>query len=375
MVGLFRLPGAHTGSGLWLLLLALPLLLHPTAAQAAEVPTVVVEQAREAEIIRQVPLSGTVTSARVSRLSSEVSGQVESLKVDFGDRVEAGDLLLVLDSEIGKWEYQASQALAEQLRAELADAKRRYADAQRLRKQSSISENEIQLRQAEVEIKAAALKRQQAEEQRQQARFERHLVRAPFDGVISDKLTEVGEWVSPGSSVLELVALDTLYADFSAPQIFYPLIDDNSRITLSLDALPERQFEGTIEVVVPVNDRSARTFMLRVSLHSVDADMIPGMSVNGLLQVSSSRQGIVVSRDAVLRYPDGRITVWVVREADGKFQAFERRVTTGHGFDGLIEIREGLEAGDTVVVEGNEALEADQAVRIEKRQREEEGEG
>jgi len=375
MVGLFRLPGVHTGRGLWLLLLALPLFLQQTAAQAAEVPTVMVEQAREAKIIRQVPLSGTVTSARVSRLSSEVSGQVASLKVDFGDRVKAGDVMLVLDSEISKWEYQASQAQTEQLRAELTDAKRRYADAQRLRKQSSISENEIQLRQAEVEIKAAALKRQQAEEQRQQARFERHLVRAPFAGVISDKLTEVGEWVSPGSSVLELVALDTLYADFSVPQIFYPLIDDSSRITLSLNALPERQFEGTIDVVVPVNDRSARTFMLRVLLDSMDADMIPGMSVNGLLQVSSSQQGIVVSRDAVLRYPDGRITVWVVREADGKFQAFERSVSTGHGFDGLVEIREGLEAGDTVVVEGNEALEADQKVRIEQRQREVKGEG
>lgn len=367
MPDLFRAPPARVRPRLWAWPLAILLLLNLTATRAAEAPTVVVEQARETEIVRQVPLSGTVTSAKVSRLSAEISGQVESIRVDFGDRVEAGEVLLMLDSEIGKWAYQASQAQTEQLRAELSDARRRYQDAQRLRKQNSISENEIQLRKAEVEIKAAALKRQEAEEQRQQARFARHVVRAPFNGVISDKLTEEGEWVDPGTTVLELVGLDTLHADFSVPQAFYPLINDNSRITLTLDALSERQFEGRIDTVVPVNDRSARTFMLRVLFDSVDVNIIPGMSVNGLLQLSADRHGIVVSRDAVLRYPDGRVTVWVVREQEDGLRVVERRVTTGHGFDGQVEIREGIKAGDTVVVEGNEALEANQAVRIESR--------
>lgn len=366
MLGSFNPAGRCTDARGWLLLLALSLPLYP-AATLAEAPAVVVEQAREAAIIRQTPLSGTITSVRVSRLSSEISGQVAMLKVDIGDRVEAGDTLLVLDNDLGKWEYQASQALTEQLRAELADAKRRYADAQRLRKQSSISENEIQLRRAEVDIKSAALKRQQAEEQRQRTRFERHVLRAPFAGVISDKMTEVGEWVEPGSSVLELVAMDTLYADFSVPQIFYPLIDDSSRVTLMLDALPEQQLEGTIDVVVPVNDPSARTFVLRVRFNSERTDIIPGMSVNGVLQVPTAERGIVVSRDAVLRYPDGRITVWVVRERDGQFQVVERKVTTGHGFDGRIEIREGIETGDRVVVEGNEALESSQVVQVRQR--------
>jgi membrane fusion protein, multidrug efflux system len=367
MSGLLRVSTARVGTSSWLFLLALLPLLHPAVARAAEAPTVVVEKAREVDVVRQVPLSGTVTSARVSRLSPEISGQVASLKVDFGDRVEAGDELLVLDSEIGKWEYQASQAQTEQLRAELVDAKRRYADAQLLRERNTISENEIQLRKAEVAIREATLKRQEAEEKQQQARLEQHVLRAPFGGVISDKRTEVGEWVVPGTAVLELVSLDTLHADFSVPQAFYPHINDDTRITLTLDAVTERQFEGRIDAVVPVNDRSARTFMLRVLFDSINADIIPGMSVSGLLQVSSKRRGIVVSRDAVLRYPDGRITVWVVHERDGKLQAIERRVTTGHGFDGVVEIREGLEAGDIVVVEGNEALEADQAIRIEQR--------
>lgn len=336
-------------------------------ALAAEAPKVVTEKAREMEILHQVPLSGTVTSARVSRLSTEVSGQVESMRVDLGDHVKADEVLLALDSEIGQWEHQASQALTEQLRAELSDARRRYEDAQRLRKQNSIPENEIQLRQAEVQIRAAALKRQQAEEKKQQARIERYLLRAPFDGVISDKLTEVGEWIAPGTPVLELVALDTLYADFAVPQQYYRLINENSQITLTLDALAQQQFEGRIERVVPVNNPDARTFMLRVLFKQPDTYITPGMSVDGLLQLSSRVRGVVVSRDAVLRYPDGRVTVWVVNEEDDGFRVSEQIVTTGHGFNGLVEIREGIDAGDRLVVEGNEALQAGQQVRIEPR--------
>lgn len=345
----------------WMLLV----LVFP--AMAVEAPKVMTEMAREMEILRQVTLSGTVTSARVSRLSAEVSGQVDSLQVDFGDRVEAGEILLKLDSEMGKWEYNASQALTEQMHAELNDARRRYEDAQRLRKQNSISENEIQLRQAELQIKASALKRQQAEEKKQQARFERYVLRAPFDGVISDKMTEVGEWIEPGTPVLELVALDILHADFAVPQQFYRLINKNSRITLTLDALAQQQFEGRIHRVVPVNNPDVRTFMLRVQFVQPDAHITPGMSVDGLLQLSTRERGVVVSRDAVLRYPDGRVTVWVVNQESGRFNVTERIVTTGHGFDGLVEIREGINAGDRLVVEGNEALQTSQEVRIEPR--------
>lgn len=361
----FRVPSGCAWALLWSL--AVITLLMPCMAKAAEPPRIVVEKAREMDILRQVPLSGTVTSARVSRLSPEISGQVAKLEVDFGDRVEAGQALLHLDDAISQWDYRASQALTRQLRAELADAERRYADAQRLRKQNSISENEILLRKAEVEIKAAALKRQEAEEQQQKVRYERHVVRAPFAGVISEKLTEIGEWVEPGTPVLELVAMNTLHADFAVPQQFYRLIDQNSQITLTLDALGRQRFEGRIETVVPVNDPSARTFMVRVLFKKQDEQITPGMSVNGVLQVSSRERGVAVSRDAVLRYPDGRITVWVVSEQDGNYTVAERRVSTGHGFDGMLEIREGIQAGETVVVEGNEALQDGQQVRIELR--------
>ncbi len=350
----------------WLIPALLLLLLSNTALAASErTPLVIVSTAQTETVIRQVPLTGTVTSARVAQLSAEVSGQVESIRIEVGDRVKTGDTLLQLDREIEQFTLQGLQAGTEQARAQLADARRRYQDAEQLRQQKSISVNELRLLQAEVEVNAAALKRQLAEERRQQARVERHTLKAPFAGVISERSTEVGEWIEPGNPVMTLVAIDDLRIDFRVPQEFYTRIDQQSRISVTLDALPDKEFEGRIETVVPVSDPSSRTFIMHVRVDETGTRMTPGMSVHGQLQLNTGREGVVVSRDALLRYPDGRVTVWVVDPGSEPTTVTEKRVKTGHGFNGQVTIREGIQAGDVVVVQGNESLQEGQQVSIQ----------
>jgi membrane fusion protein (multidrug efflux system) len=331
-------------------------------------PLVVVKTAQTEAVITQVPLTGTVTSARVSRLSTEVGGQVEAVNVEVGDRVETGAALIELDREIEQLVVVALQASIRQASAELADAKRRYQDARRLREQKNISENELRLREAEVEVDGAMLKQKQAELQRQQARVERHTLRAPFSGLISERLTEAGEWIEPGRPVLTLVAIDELRIEFRVPQEFYSGINPQSTLSVTLDALPELEFDGTIDAVVPVSDPSSRTFLIHVKVDSGDARLTPGMSVHGKLNLTTGRQGVVISRDAILRYPDGRVTVWVINPDSEPPTVSEKRVIAGDGFNGLIPIREGIQADDVIVVRGNESLQEGQQVRIQRRE-------
>jgi len=331
-------------------------------------PLVVVKTAQTEAVITQVPLTGTIISARVSRLSTEVGGQVEVVNVEVGDHVETGASLIELDREIEQLVVVALQASIRQASAELADAKRRYQDARRLREQKNISENELRLREAEVEVDGAMLKQKQAELQRQQARVERHTLRAPYSGLISERLTEAGEWIEPGRPVLTLVAIDELRIEFRVPQEFYSGINPQSTLSVTLDALPELEFDGTIDAVVPVSDPSSRTFLIHVKVDSGDARLTPGMSVHGKLNLTTGRQGVVISRDAILRYPDGRVTVWVINPDSEPPTVSEKRVTTGHSFDGLITIREGVRAGDVIVVRGNEFLQEGQQVLIQRRE-------
>ena len=335
-------------------------------AAADHSPLVVVNTAKTDTVIKQVPLTGTMTSARVARLSTEVSGLVDNVAVEVGDAVETGATLIELDREIEQLTLQALQAAVAQSRAELVDARRRYQDAKRLREQKSVSENELRLLEAEVEVDSAKLKQKQAEQSRQQARVDRHTLRAPFSGVISERLTETGEWIEPGNPVLMLVAVDDLRIEFRVPQEFYNRITTDSSISVTLDALPEVEFDGRIDAIVPVSDTSARTFLIHVKLDAGYARLTPGMSAHGQLRLSTGREGVVVSRDAILRYPDGRITVWVIDPDSNPPTVSEKRITTGHSFGGMITIREGIQAGDVVVVRGNEALREGQQVRIQR---------
>jgi len=329
-------------------------------------PLVVVSTAQTDTVIKQVPLTGTITSARVANVSAEVSGQVKAVNVEVGDHVENDAALMELDREIEQLTLEAQRASTRQASAELADTKRRYQDAKRLRKQNNIAENQLRLLEAEVEVDGAMLKQKKAEERRQQARVERHTVRAPFGGVISERLTESGEWIEPGRPLVTLVAIDDLRIEFRVPQEFYPTINSQSAISVTLDALPEREFDGTIDAVIPVSDASSRTFLIHVRIDAGDARLMPGMSVHGKLNLATGRRGVVISRDAILRYPDGRVTVWVINPDIEPPTVSEKRVVTGHSFNGLVTILEGIQVDDVIVVRGNESLQEGRQVRIQR---------
>ena len=342
------------------------LLVSPAAVADAPLAPVVVARPSVQPVVEEVPVSGTVSSPRVARLSPEVAGRVDQVDVDAGDRVAAGDPLLVLDATLARLAVDAAAAGSELAHEELADARRRLADAERLVKSRGIPETEVEARRSEVRADAATLKLREAELRREQERLRRFTLRAPFDGVISRKLSEAGEWVTPGDQVLELVADRGLRIEFQVAQRYFPRIDAAARITLRFDALPGRDIAARIGEVVPVSDPGARTFVVRVYPDAADLPLTPGMSAGGTLALPTGEQGLVVSRDALLRHPDGRTTLWVVDgDADGgQASVSERRVRTGLAFDGQVVIHAGLEPGQRVVVEGNEALQQGQRVAI-----------
>jgi RND family efflux transporter MFP subunit len=342
------------------LLLALLCCHLPTALADTDeraVP-VAVETVQERAIDRVLDLTGTVTAMRSARLSAATSGLVAALQVDTGSRVKAGQLLLELDPELAQLQLDSAEAQVEQAETVLRDAQRRLAEARTLVPQRSIAESVVRDIEAEVAGDEAALHQAQAEAGYRRGILKRHQLRAPFDGVVSAKLTELGEWIDPGQPVLELVALDDVRLDFPVSEDYLADIRPDTPLTFSLSAEPDRLFKGSVYTVVPITDPGARTFLLRVLAQNPDQRLLPGMSVRARLHLATGRSGLVVPRDAILRFPDGRVVVWTVDAGVAR----ENLVTPGLAFDSLVEIREGLQAGATVVVEGNEALQNGQPV-------------
>jgi RND family efflux transporter MFP subunit len=318
----------------------------------------------EQPIQRVIQLTGTVTSPRSSRLSAATAGLVTALHVDAGSQVASGEVLLEMDPVLAEQQWQSAQASAAAALLAVADARRRLDEARALVPQKSIAASVVLDLEAEVAQDGAQLQRAEAEAGYAKGILERHQLRAPFTGVVSAKETELGEWVNPGQPVLTLVATQDLRMDFPVSEDYLADVTEETPVTYNLGDNSSDARPATITTVVPVSNPGARTFLLRVQPNHVDPRMIPGMSAHARLTLDTGRRGLTVPRDAILKFPDGQVVVWVVENGSDGLQVNETRVATGVVFDGQVEILEGLTAGAQVVVQGNEALQNGQRVTL-----------
>lgn len=319
----------------------------------------------EQPIQRELQLTGTVTADQAARLSVATSGLVTAIHADAGSRVQAGQIVLELDAELASLQLDASRAAETQAGDAVEDAQRRLREAEQLAPQRSIAESVVRDLASEVAQDEAALQQIKAQTAYQQAVVARHQLRAPFAGVISLKSTELGEWVNPGQPVFDLVNMDQVRLDFPVSEDYVASVAEGAPVSISSSAQPGQSYRGRVATVVPVTDPVARTFLLRVLVDNPSHELIPGMSVRASVKLAAGRSGLVVPRDATLRFPDGRVVVWSVEQQQDGTIARENVVQLGLAFDGLVEVRSGLAAGADVVVRGNEALQSGQRVSIQ----------
>lgn len=347
-----------------LTLIFLAMLATSASAQAP----VQVEPVTTRTIVEHINVAGTVTSPRTAVLSTAVAGLVAGITVDEGRRVDKGEAILHLDAELAELALERTQVEVRQRETVLADARRRFAEAQSVGPERGVAQTQIDSLRAEVASLEASLAAVRIAVREQAAMVARHRLNAPFAGVISERYTELGEWVSPGDGLFELVAMDDLRFDFRVSQNFYGKIKRDTAVEITLDSLPDQKFAGQVSAIVPIKDPGSRTFLVRVLADVSKAveplAISPGMSSSARFILDTGRTGIAVSRDSVVRFADGRMIVWIVEILDGLATVREQIIRSGLEFNGYIEIKEGLADGDRVVSRGNEALQNGQSVNI-----------
>ena len=355
----------HPGRQLATTAMVTVLLLSGLAtARAAPVAPVELAPVERRDIVETLRLSGSLTSPYTSSLSPDFEGRLVSLSVDAGDRVKQGDILFKLDDELARLELAQATAAEHEAEADLADARRRVVEVRKLVNEKTFPESEALSLEALVTRNQAILERRRAERAYAAATLERHVLKAPFSGVIAERGADLGERVDTDSRVLLLVAIDRLQLDLRVPQQYFQRVNPGTDLSLTLDALPGQTIASRVSQVVPVSDPDARTFLVRAQVDNPASRLTPGMSVRAVIRIGTDRQAEVVPRDALIRYPDGRTIVWVAAVEGDRYVVEERQVKTGLTFDGSVEIVEGLSAGERVVVRGNEALRQGQQVRV-----------
>lgn len=334
------------------------------AAEKKARPVSVVAVVR-AEVHEEIPLTGSVIARRVSRISPRVEGVVSEVLVDEGYRLKQGDIVLKLDPVLSKIAVAQARARVAEASAVLNEARRQRDEAAELVRKKHISATDHEARIAQVRIQEAALQGLQEVLEQEKELLKRHVVYAPFDGVVANKLTEIGEWVETSSTLVEMEETKIMRVDVPVPQLYFGRITLGTPVEIRFDAFPQRLFEGQVSMKIPSANSSTRTFPVRIDMENTDGSIAAGMSARVIFKLKANENALLVPRDAIVRKPDGSTLVWLVKNTNGQNRAVAVSVNVGKSYREHIEVIAGeLEVGDLLVVRGNEILQPGQPVDI-----------
>ncbi|MBS7456027.1 efflux RND transporter periplasmic adaptor subunit [Coralloluteibacterium stylophorae] len=328
----------------------------PDGAASASALPVTVAPAQVRALARTVVVSGPVSAYEEMQLGVELSGQrVTALKVDVGESVEQGQVLLevdhrTLDSELAQAQAGLEQAQAAEELARLNFERGQQLGARQLISASSLDELRAALANARAQTATARARRQASQLQRDFAEL-----RAPADGVISRRLVQPGQVVAAGTELLRLIRDGRLEwrAELSEDQLAAVAVGDTVALAYAGEAI-----EGRIRAVSPGVDAQTRTGTIYADLPE-PGPLKPGVFVEGRI-VTGTGEALTVPTAAIVQR-DGHAYVFTVG-ADQLVQ--RRRVGTGQAAEGRTEVIEGLEAGEQVVVDGAGFLGEGDRVRV-----------
>jgi RND family efflux transporter MFP subunit len=144
-------------------------------------------------------------------------------------------------------------------------------------------------------------------------------------------------------------------------------VKNTGLINVQLDAYPDIKMKAKVLVIVPVKNNISRTFLTRLTLTDPDGLATPGMSGAATIDShsqSNNKSVVKVPRDALVRFPDGSIKVWLVEGEKSEARVVSREVKTTDELGEMAKITEGLEGGETIILKGNEGLVENQRVNI-----------
>jgi membrane fusion protein (multidrug efflux system) len=284
---------------------------------------------------------GSLVATKGIDVSNELSGKVTAIHFESGQLVDAGQLLIELDT---------STEVAELKRLEAARglANIKFKRAAELLSTSFVSKSNYDETRALLDQADASLLLQKSLIAKKQ-------IRAPFAGKLGIRSVDIGQYLSTGTSVVPLQTIAPLYADFSLPERYLSQLSPGQTIEIHVQAYPDQIFEGIVEALNPGIETTTRNVKLRAIVSNESSLLRPGMFVRVLIRLGEDRQ-ILTLPDTAITYNTYGESVFIIIPTDDGQKAERRQVKTGQTRDGRVEITSGLTVGQAVVSAGQVKL-------------------
>lgn len=339
-----------------------------------EASPVRVDAVRSEPLNQTVPVVGRLVARQAGSVAAHISGPIQEFRVEVGDRVAAGDIIAVLDDtsisaerDMAAAELTIAQAEVSTKQAEVALARQELQRLERLQSSAAFSQARFDDARQEVAIAEAAAR--EAEASVASARASLRLadinlgdtkVLAPYDGVISQRLSEAGSYASDGDALVRMIADQTLEVEADVPSNRLLGLTSGAAVEVVLD--DGTLIGATVRAVIPDENPLTRTRAVRFipRLSDVTTPLANEQSVTVMVPIGAPRQIVSVHKDAIIQRADGAM-VFVVSEG----QAQSRPIVLGEPVGNRYEVLKGLIEGEKTVVRGNERLRPGASVRID----------
>lgn len=308
-----------------------------------------VAQVRSMTLQDDAQAVGSLRSHQSVTLRPEVSGRIAQIAFADGARVKRGQLLVQLDDVLQRAELSQAQAQLSMARANLKRNEELVAQA--FVAQRVLDESRASLQVAEAQVALA------------QARLSRMRITAPFNGTVGLRTVNLGDYVKDGADLVNLEDTSQLTVDFRLPERYQTRIATGQLVRVELDALPGKNFNARVQAVDPLLDADGRSVAVRAVLPpAAGSELRPGMFARVTTVFSVNETALVVPEEAIVPQGGKQFVVRLVKEGEGdaaKLVSLRTEVQLGVRRGAQVQISQGLNEGDTVVVAGQQRLQKD----------------
>jgi RND family efflux transporter MFP subunit len=299
--------------------------------------------------------SGYVVARRKATLSAKILGKVTEVNFEEGQRVKAGDVVARLDDSNYAAALRQAEAVARQAKATFDNTTPIYARYQKLKAQGAISTDAVETQRLAYDNARTAYATAQAAVGFALANENDTVVRAPFAGVVTVKVAQVGEVVAPSAAgggdtrtgIITIVDMDSLEVQVDVAENYIDQVQVGGPATIHLDAYPDWDIPGSVIAIIPTADQSKGTVEVRVAIRAKDQRILPQMAARVNFLTAPQSAGPAVARVTVppnaVRVNGRTGTVFLVRE-DGTVE--KREVALGLKTAQAVTVLSGIAAGD-----------------------------
>lgn len=348
------------------LLSLITITLVSSSAFSREFPpaNVNVVSAKMAELAPVVWVSGTVVSQNDSKIAAEISGRLISLSA-IGARVERGDVIARIDDKHLVIQHREEQANVQNNKARLRFLEAEVDRKKQLVKQKLSPASELDKTISERDIAKGDVIAAQARLDKTEQDLAYTKLKAPFSGIVAQRIANLGEFVDNGSAIVRLVETANSEATIFAPIVAYQFLKDANQLIVES---PLGEGKATIKTLIPV--ANARSHLMEVRLDMSTFDWPIGLNIKAKIANGPSALLLAVPRDALVLRRDGA-SVFRINKTEKGAKAEKIAVAVGVGMDDLVAVTSTsadsqIEDGDLIVIRGAERLQNGQSVAIKE---------